>query len=151
MPYLDSPRSHRLRWMQALFRLAILDKSSVSGGWMLCTKHKHCIYSFGRWIINLWPHLGHFSMILLLVLPMWSGFNAITVARSPAGLSQSRPFLHEGHLTKSLLMSLDSYICSIISIPITSFVLNLRIIVRPFPIKQTLFFADPPRTFSSLW
>lgn len=51
---------------------------------------------------------------------------------------------------QSLLMSLDSYICSIISIPITSFVLNLRIIVRPFPIKLTLFFTDPPRTFSSL-
>ena len=51
-------------------------------------------------------------------------------------------FLARGHLTKSLLMSLVSYICSIISIPITSFVLNLWIIVRPLTIKQTLFFRS---------
>lgn len=82
-------------------------------------------YSFDMWRINFWPHLGHLSIILVLVQLLWSDLIAVADTFAPIGLSQSRPRLQEGHFTKSLLISFFSQTCSISNIPITSFVIYL--------------------------
>lgn len=77
--------------------------------------------SCNRWMMNLPEHFGHFKMTLLPLLLGEVSRIDILITLSPAGLSQSRPFLQMGHLTWSLCISESSCICSIKSINNTSF------------------------------